>query len=207
MADENRDNEQVEVLYEEETEDTLPPDPAPPKQDKHLRTIIIAIAIVAALAIVGLVATQMINSQKMGDAAMAANQTLQSQIEANANQHQHSWQTQWELVHHDEVNDTVHHDAVTETIMVPHTVCNTCHSIIDGQAQEHIDETGHAGYSTNVSIPEQHIATEAWDETVVVTPAYDELVANTEKCSDCGEIRSIETITKAADTQEEAEQN
>lgn len=169
------------------------------KTDNKIKHLVIAIVIVAALAIVGLVAVQLVQAEKLSQAATAANETTLAQIEASK-VHTHTWNTQWELVSHEPVTETVHHDAITETVLVGHTICNTCNAVLDGAAAQHIADTGHAGYTPNVKIPESHVTTAAWDETITVTPAYDELVANTEKCADCGEVRSIDQITKSADS-------
>ena len=62
--------------------------------------------------------------------------------------------------------------------------------VIDGQASQHITETGHKGYSTNVPITNDVMVSEAWTETVVDEEAHDELVLNGEVCSVCGATRN-----------------
>lgn len=104
---------------------------------------------------------------------------------------------------------TVHHDAVTHTETVPpvyesktsyHTVCNDCKQTIDGKADEHIKETGHSGYSTNVPITGEVLVSEGYSHEVTDTPAYDETVADELVCTICGEHKPAEDAPAAQDT-------
>lgn len=97
---------------------------------------------------------------------------------------------------------TVHHDAMTHTETVPpvydkettyHTVCNDCKQVIDGKADEHIKETGHSGYSTNVPITDEVVASEGYTKEVTDTPAYDETVPDKVVCTKCGAERPVDT--------------
>lgn len=97
---------------------------------------------------------------------------------------------------------TVHHDAVTHTETVApvyanetsyHTVCNDCKQVIDGKADEHIKETGHSGYSTNVPITDEVVASEGYTKEVTDTPAYDETVPDKVVCTKCGVERPVDT--------------
>lgn len=101
-------------------------------------------------------------------------------------QHVHDWTITY---------TTVHHDAVTHTETVAptygsrtsyHTVCNECQQVIDGKADEHIRETGHAGYSTNVPITDEVVVSEGYTREVTDTPAYDETVPDKMVCTTCG---------------------
>lgn len=95
---------------------------------------------------------------------------------------------------------TVHHDAVTHTETVKpvyterttyHTVCNECKQVIDGKADEHIKETGHSGYSTNVPITDEVLESEGYTKEVTDTPAYDETVPDKIVCTKCGAERPV----------------
>ena len=109
----------------------------------------------------------------------------------NDSEHTHAWQQDVELVHHDALTHQVHHDAQTETIMVPHTICNSCDAIIDRATAEHAAATSHLSYTPDVPRPEQRITQEAWTETVVDQDAYEEVVVTTETCSTCGTRRNL----------------
>ena len=73
-----------------------------------------------------------------------------------------------------------------------HTVCNDCGQVIDGIDDQHIKETGHSGYSTNVPITDEVLVSEGYTQEVVDTPAYDETVADALVCTLCGETRPID---------------
>ena len=72
-----------------------------------------------------------------------------------------------------------------------HTVCNDCKQVIDGKADEHIKETGHSGYSTNVPITDEVLVSEGYTKEVIDTPAYDETVPDALACTLCGETRPL----------------
>ena len=73
-----------------------------------------------------------------------------------------------------------------------HTVCNECQQVIDGTADQHIRETGHSGYSTNVPITDEVLVSEGYTHEVTDTPAYDETVADEMVCTLCGETRPLD---------------
>lgn len=100
-----------------------------------------------------------------------------------------TWSKRYVMVHHDAVTHEVSHPAEYETVTEYHTVCNDCGAQIDGKAQEHIDSTGHSGYTRNVPVNVTKVAKEAWTETVTDVAAYDELVEDGEKSSD-GQVRN-----------------
>lgn len=104
--------------------------------------------------------------------------------------HVHNWGPNYVLKHVDAVTHTVDHSAVWESQTSYHTVCNTCMQVIDGQAAQHIAQTGHQGYSTNVPITGDVKVSDAWTETVVDEEAHDELVVDGEICSECGATRN-----------------
>ena len=121
--------------------------------------------------------------------------------------HQHNWVAQTKTVHHDAQYKTVHHDAVTHTEHVApvyqnlttyHTVCNECKQVIDGKADDHIKQTGHSGYSTNVPITDEVMVSEGYDKQVTDTPAYDETVIDKLVCTTCGATKDAPQATSDA---------
>lgn len=108
------------------------------------------------------------------------------------NAHEHEWQVVYETVHHDAVTHTETVEPVYEEQTTYHTVCNECKEIIDGEAAQHIRETGHSGYSTNVPITDTVLVSDGYTEEVVDTPAYDEQVATELVCPVCGETYELE---------------
>lgn len=108
-----------------------------------------------------------------------------------ASDHEHDWTLTYRTVHHDAVTHTETVDPVYEDQTTYHTVCNECGDIIDGQAAQHIRDTGHSGYSTNVPITNEVLVSEGYTHEVTDTPAYDEMVADSLVCTICGETQSI----------------
>lgn len=104
--------------------------------------------------------------------------------------HTHNWETNYVLEQVDAVTHTVYHEAEYEEVTTYHTVCNTCLSVIDGEAISHINSTGHSGYSTNIPITNEVLVTAAYTETVVDEEAYYTLVADGQRCSICEETRN-----------------
>lgn len=101
--------------------------------------------------------------------------------------HEHDWAIQYDTVVHDEVSHEEVVQPVYERIVTHHSVCNDCNEIVDGHAQEHIDATGHSGYSTNVPVTESRLVSEGRIDVIVDEPAYEELVATGRTCTICGE--------------------
>lgn len=73
-----------------------------------------------------------------------------------------------------------------------HTVCNTCNALIDGNAAQHIEETGHSGYSTDVPIVNEVVVQSGYYEQVLVKEAWDETVQTGSVCASCGEEKPLE---------------
>lgn len=126
--------------------------------------------------------------------ASAAKQELP---DAQDEQHAHDWVAQYGTVHHDAETHNVHHDAKYEDQTVYHVVCNTCGKIIDDKAVDHIEKTGHAGYTKDVPRAEKVLVSEAYVETVVDKEAYDETVLSGYLCADCGKTVSADEATAA----------
>lgn len=142
------------------------------------------------MATVALCATMM---GVVGAATGASVEQAQAEPTDSASQHVHSWQQNVELEHHDAITHQVTHDAIMGTALVPHTICNACEDVIDGQTAEHAEATGHLSYTPDVPRPEPYVAQAAWAETVVDQEAYDEVVVRTETCSECDAKRAVPT--------------
>lgn len=112
---------------------------------------------------------------------------------------EHDWTVTYKTVHHDAVTHTETVAPVYENKTSYHTVCNDCKQVIDGKADEHIRETGHSGYSTNVPITGEVLVSEGYSHEVTDTPAYDETVADELVCTLCGERKPAETPPEAQD--------
>ena len=124
--------------------------------------------------------------------AITDEQTSQNDQIEQASAHRHIWVPNYATVHHDAVYETVHHDAVYESQTSYHSVCNDCKAVIDGFAADHISDTGHSGYSTNVPITNDVLVQAAYDEPVLVQEAYDETVVDGVTCTSCGDVLSAE---------------
>ena len=70
--------------------------------------------------------------------------------------------------------------------------------VIDGKADEHIKQTGHSGYSTNVPITDEVMVSEGYDKQVTDTPAYDETVIDKLVCTTCGAMKDAPQATSDA---------
>ena len=116
-----------------------------------------------------------------------------------AQAHTHDWTVTYKTVHHDAVTHTEHVDPVFQNQTTYHTVCNECKQVIDGKADEHIKDSGHSGYSTNVPITDEVMVSEGYDREVTDTPAYDETVIDKMVCTTCGETKDAQqAVTDAS---------
>lgn len=163
------------------------------------RKAVIAAAIVLALAALLLCVSSLfsgcspvsLTSQGSVDSAGEAAQDMKDAQELVNGTCEHDWSVTYKTVHHDAVThtETIEPDYDDETTY--HTVCNDCEQVIDGVADQHIKETGHSGYSTNVPITNEVLVSEGYTQEVVDTPAYDETVADALVCTLCGETRPL----------------
>lgn len=101
--------------------------------------------------------------------------------------HEHLWIPNTQTIHHEAVIEEIPHEPVYGTEVALHTVCNQCGAIIDGTAVDHIEATGHSGYSTKVPVERTVMASEAYTESVVVEEAWDETVTTGAICTKCGQ--------------------
>lgn len=93
---------------------------------------------------------------------------------------------------------TEHVAPVYQNLTTYHTVCNECKQVIDGKADDHIKQTGHSGYSTNVPITDEVMVSEGYDKQVTDTPAYDETVIDKLVCTTCGATKDAPQATSDA---------
>lgn len=110
--------------------------------------------------------------------------------------HEHEWSPLTETVHHDAVTRTVKHPAEYAQQTAYHTVCNECGEVLDNAADQHIEATGHSGYTVNVPREETVLTKDAWNEVVVVQDAYDEVKVNGSICLSCGEVQRAATASE-----------
>ncbi len=98
---------------------------------------------------------------------------------------EHLWTAITHTVDHPQLIHEITHNPEYETQSLLHTVCNECKEIIDGKAQEHLEQTGHTGFTTSVPIDEETLVSEAWTETIVDEEAWTETVVDGYVCSLC----------------------
>lgn len=109
----------------------------------------------------------------------------------DAEECEHVWIPVYGIDHKDAVTSSHEVDPTYESRTTAHTVCNDCLAIIDGKAQQHLDETGHSGYTPDVPVTDEVMTDEGGIETVVVEDESDELVITGEKCALCEEERAL----------------
>lgn len=122
--------------------------------------------------------------------AIADNST--TTLEHVTTEHVHDWTVVYKDVHHDAVTHTETVAPVYGNQTTYHTVCNECDLVIDGFADQHIKDTGHSGYSTNVPQTDEVLVSQGYSYEVTDEPAWDETVAESIKCATCGEVKAIE---------------
>lgn len=124
-------------------------------------------------------------------------EAVQVQLEQKAEEHTHTWVPNYKTVHHDAVYEDVWHEPVYESETTYHTVCNDCKKTIDGVAADHIADTGHSGYSTNVPITNEVLKQAGYNEPVLVSEGWDETVIDGVTCTSCGETMNAEEAAEA----------
>lgn len=171
--------------------------------------VIAAICGLALVALIGGGAYYGIGHQTDADSkaeSVQANDSKESVSDASAKDgskskeksHTHDWSITYKTVHHDAVTHTEHVAPVYQNLTTYHTVCNECKQVIDGKADDHIKQTGHSGYSTNVPITDEVMVSEGYDKQVTDTPAYDETVIDKLVCTTCGATKDAPQATSDA---------
>lgn len=110
----------------------------------------------------------------------------------------HDWTITYKTVHHDAVTHTETVKPVYANQTTYHTVCNDCKQVIDGKADEHLEETGHSGYSTNVPITDEVLVSKGYTHEVTDKAAYDETVPDKMVCTKCGATRPVDSTSAVA---------
>ena len=167
-----------------------------------------AAAVVAACA-VGAIVGQAIIGQGAVQQAKPAESQQASQPSANEpDAHQtaeHVWQPEYSVVHVEKQTHMEHRDATYKQATVNETVCNDCKAVITGKAQEHIEKTGHSGFTRNVPVIEDVVDVPAHDEEVVDWEAHDEKRLTGYSC-ECGKKLTLDEA-KEAGVYSEADEN
>lgn len=158
-----------------------------------------AAAIVAACA-VGAIVGQAFIGQEAEQQAKPAESQQASQPSANEpDAHQtaeHVWKPMYSVVHVDKQTHMEHRDATYKQATVNETVCNDCKAVITGKAQEHIEKTGHSGFTRNVPVIEDVVDVPAHDEEVVDWEAHDEKRLTGYSC-ECGKKLTLDEAKEA----------
>lgn len=192
MKDNDKNADVREQAAMQEDEKTA--DDAGKSASTRLRFAVRIAAVVAAILAVGYLGVGMgllahdgaLNSGKADEGGQA------EAVFGDADACAHLWVPQYGSVHHDAVYEQVWHEPVYGTETTYHTVCNTCSALIDGTAAQHIEETGHSGYSTDVPIVNEVVAQSGYYEPVLVKEAWDETVQTGSVCASCGEEKPLE---------------
>ena len=167
-----------------------------------------AAALVAACA-VGAIVGQAFIGQEAEQQAKPAESQQASQPSANEpDAHQtaeHVWQPEYSVVHVEKQTHMEHRDATYKQATVNETVCNDCKAVITGKAQEHIEKTGHSGFTRNVPVIEDVVDVPAHDEEVVDWEAHDEKRLTGYSC-ECGKKLTLDEA-KEAGVYSEADEN
>ena len=171
------------------------------KKPGHLTLmgVMTAAAVVAACA-VGAIVGQAIIGQGAVQQAKPAESQQASQPSANEpDAHQtaeHVWQPEYSVVHVEKQTHMEHRDATYKQATVNETVCNDCKAVITGKAQEHIEKTGHSGFTRNVPVIEDVVDVPAHDEEVVDWEAHDEKRLTGYSC-ECGKKLTLDEAKEA----------
>lgn len=177
------------------------------KKESHRRLAVSAVLVVAVIAIVVAITT-LLSGGTLTDAATDDTPVIEtveawehdsadaSTDTASAETCTHDWTVTYKTIHHDAVTHTETVEPVYGNETTYHTVCNECQQVIDGIADQHIKETGHSGYSTNVPITDEVVVSEGYTREVTDTPAYDETVADELVCTLCGATRPLDGTTE-----------
>ena len=148
-----------------------------------------AAALVAACAVGAIVGQGAVQQAKPAESQQASQPSAN---EPDAHQAaEHVWQPAYGTVHVDKQTHMEHKDATYKQETVNETVCNDCKAVITGKAQEHIEKTGHSGFTRNVPVIEDVIDVPAHDEEVVDWEAHDEKRLTGYSC-ECGKNLTLD---------------
>lgn len=155
----------------------------------------VAVAALVAACAVGAIVGQAFVGQGAVHQTPTAESQQASQPSANGSDaHQtaeHVWQPEYSVVHVEKQTHMEHRDATYKQVTVNETVCNDCKAVITGKAQEHIEKTGHSGFTRNVPVVEDAIDVPEHDEEVVDWEAHDERRLTGYSC-ECGKKLTLD---------------
>ena len=167
------------------------------KQPGHMALlgVVAAAALVAACAI-GAAIGQGAGQQASSTASQPTQQASASASspasgEAEAQPAEHVWQPVYGVVHVDKQTHIERRDATYRQETVNETVCNDCKAVITGKAQEHIEKTGHSGFTRGVPVVEDVLDAPAQDVEVTDWEAHDEYRLTGYSC-ECGKKLTLD---------------
>lgn len=153
-----------------------------------------AAALVAACAVGAIVGQGAVQQAKPAESQQASQPSAN---EPDAHQTaEHVWQPEYSVVHVEKQTHMEHRDATYKQATVNETVCNDCKAVITGKAQEHIEKTGHSGFTRNVPVIEDVVDVPAHDEEVVDWEAHDEKRLTGYSCA-CGKKLTLDEAKEA----------
>ena len=158
-----------------------------------------AAALVAACAVGAIVGQSFVGQGTEQQTKPAESQQASQSTASAADAHQaaeHVWQPVYGTVHVEKQTHMEHKDATYKQETVNETVCNDCKAVITGKAQEHIEKTGHSGFTRNVPVIEDVIDVPAHDEEVVDWEAHDEKRLTGYSCG-CGKKLTLDEAKEA----------
>ncbi len=175
---------------------------------RALTGVVAAAAVVAACAVGAIVGQAIIGQGAVQQAKPPESQQASQSTASAADAHQaaeHVWQPVYGTVHVEKQTHIEHKDATYKQVTVNETVCNDCKAVITGKAQEHIEKTGHSGFTRNVPVIEDVVDVPAHDEEVVDWEAHDEKRLTGYSC-ECGKKLTLDEA-KEAGVYSEADEN
>lgn len=164
-----------------------------------LMTVVAAATVVAACAVGAIVGQSFVGQEAAQQAKPSESQQASQSTASAADAHQaaeHVWQPVYGTVHVEKQTHMEHRDATYKQETVNETVCNDCKAVITGKAQEHIEKTGHSGFTRNVPVIEDVIDVPAHDEEVVDWEAHDEKRLTGYSC-ECGKNLTLDEAKEA----------
>lgn len=177
-------------------------------QTRHVVAAVVG-AIAAAVIGAGIATAALLPASHEADERATA---LEQQLEAEQAAHpeeaayaacDHQWRTLGLFEATDEVTHTEEVPEVTEVVDIPHTLCNECFAIVDGQTVEHTAATGHTDFSTDVPVPTTIVTQEGYSTEVVDEPATQRFTPVLEWCPICGATQAAAEDADAAGSAED----
>lgn len=193
MTEENKKEGVEELDAHTETDEEA-------KKPGHLTLMgVVAAAAVVAACSVGAIVGQAIVGQGAAQQAKPAESQQASQSAASpsdAQTEEHVWKPMYSVVHVDKQTHVEHRDATYKQETVSETVCNDCKTVITGKAQEHIEKTGHSGFTRGVPVLEDVLDAPAQDVEVTDREAHDEYRLAGYSC-ECGKMLTLDEAKEA----------